>query len=130
MTTATLSCTGGEAIDLRHGLGGASGATLVAMMEEGLLCPSTGSTVAGGADSTSGRLADEARRGTFIRTEGDLFEAIHRFLSDGIYLARIEGWAEDLRNEICRDPKLLRAPADELYDEAYAELSELERREL
>ena len=91
------------------------------------LFPLSGTPLVSG-DSTNSPTFDVPRQTTVLRQVDDLLEALARRWSDEAYLARVAEWAGELRKEMERDPKRLRGRVDDVYDAAYAELLDLERR--
>jgi hypothetical protein len=79
-------------------------------------------------DSTDSPPVEAPAQATFDRFADDLQEALARRIEDEGYARKVEDWANELREELRVSPKLLQRRLDEVYDAAYAELDELERR--
>ena len=94
----------------------------------GHLFPGGGGSPLVGADSTSSWTSDISQQATALRQAVAIVEALARQWSDEAYLARVKQWADELRREMEHNHRLLHRPADDVYDAAYAELLDLERR--
>lgn len=94
----------------------------------GHLYPRGSGAPAIGVDDTNSPTSDIARQATILRQADELIEALSRQWSDEAYLTRVREWADELRQEMQQNPRLLRSQVDEVYDEAYAVLTDLERR--
>lgn len=101
---------------------------LTELVASGLLIPRGAALSAAWEDATDTPSVEQGSQATFLHRVDDLIEALSRRLDDEAYARQVEQWANELREELRTSPRLLQGQVDEVYDGAYAELGELERR--
>ena len=101
---------------------------LTELVASGLLIPRGSALSAAWEDATDTPSVEQGSQATLLHRVDDLIEALARSMEDQAYAQQVKVWANELREELRTSPKLLQRDLEEVYDVAYAELDELERR--